>query len=107
MIVMGAGGALEAFCYLCSDSRKIKCVMCGGRGLVGGFLRIGAKACTVCGGDGHEECPDCAAELGNLMRPETGPGMTQSVLAALEDLEDSRPVILPPDPAMLKAYGER
>ncbi len=73
---------------------------------MGGFLRIGAKACPVCGGDGWEECPDCEAELGNLMSPETGPSETQSVLAALESLEDSRPVILPPDPAMLKGYDK-
>ncbi len=89
---------METFCYLCSDTQKIECQSCHGKGLVGGFLGIGARACPMCSGAGWVRCPDCEGELGNLMRPDTGPSMSQSVMTLLESLEDSRPVILPPDP---------
>lgn len=84
-------------CYLCSDTGKVKCETCRGKGLVGGFLGIGARACPICSGTGTVVCPDCNAEFGNLLRPVTGPSLTQSVLASLESLEDSREVILPPE----------
>jgi hypothetical protein len=85
------------FCYVCSDTGKIVCETCRGKGLVGGFLGIGARACPICSGAGDAPCPDCDAELGNLMRPMTGPSLTQSVLATIESLEDSREIVLPPE----------